>query len=409
MKQELLNLKEKLKKVFIPAYLQEMEKMAKREDPLGFKVLSNTLDKVVVKKIQEINEENVKLYNLQDRIYAFIRWYYQHIEPKNAINIYSNDLINFIEKMAVWYELRYPDYEIDKKVHYGKVTKQINEVMFGSQNPYIDKNFDQNRIIDWDAFYNTITFMNGLTKYESIFLKRPKYQEIVYWEKNRSAHLHLTSKGHIERSEYMDCVVPGISNKDLEGLHIKTAVDWLKERDAVFPENCELVEAIRDYENAVYAKEELLNCVMYRILERGGNRIGPRRAFLFAKEFQRNIDIPLKYGLDTSDPNLRLFVNEYLKAGGFQTLECYTNYFSRKNDSSKLDTMSIERFLQLKEINGKIFYTEEESALHQRLVNVINSQIPVEEIHVLEETNEEKIKRLRIERKLEKARNRVNQ
>ena len=36
-----------------------------------------------------------------------------------------------------------------------------------------------------------------------------------------------------------------------------------------------------------------LNCVMYRIIERGGNRIGPRRGFLFAKEFGRNIDIPM--------------------------------------------------------------------------------------------------------------------
>ena len=31
--------------------------------------------------------------------------------------------------------------------------------------------------------------------------------------------------------------------------------------------------------------------VMYRIIERGGNRMGPRRGFLFAKEFGRNIDI----------------------------------------------------------------------------------------------------------------------
>ena len=55
---------------------------------------------------------------------------------------------------------------------------------------------------------------------------------------------------------------------------------------------------------------------MYRIIERGGNRFGPRRAFLFAKEFGRNIDVPMMYGVDTSDPGLRYFMNEYLKAGG---------------------------------------------------------------------------------------------
>lgn len=33
---------------------------------------------------------------------------------------------------------------------------------------------------------------------------------------------------------------------------------------------------------------------MYRIIERGGNRIGPKRAFLFAKEFGRDIRIPVR-------------------------------------------------------------------------------------------------------------------
>ena len=72
--------------------------------------------------------------------------------------------------------------------------------------------------------------------------------------------------------------------------------------------------AIKDFENKTYQKEEMLNCVMYRIIERGGNRIGPRRAFLFAKEFGRNIDIPMIYGVDSSEPGLRNFMNEYINS-----------------------------------------------------------------------------------------------
>ena len=40
---------------------------------------------------------------------------------------------NFIEKMAVWYELRYPDYEINKLLpRSNQENVEINDVMFNS-------------------------------------------------------------------------------------------------------------------------------------------------------------------------------------------------------------------------------------------------------------------------------------
>ena len=48
--------------------------------------------------------------------------------------------------------------------------------------------------------------------------------------------------------------------------------------------------------------------------------------------------------------------------------------------------------------NAATFYTTEETALHQRMVNVLASQVDQEE------ARKEEVKRLRLERKLEKSR-----
>ena len=51
-------------------------------------------------------------FKLDYKIAKFIKWY------GDTYNIYlAIDLKNFIEKMAVWYELRYPDYEINRILH----------------------------------------------------------------------------------------------------------------------------------------------------------------------------------------------------------------------------------------------------------------------------------------------------
>ena len=114
---------------------------------------------------------------------------------------------------------------------------------------------------------------------------------------------------------------------------------------------------------------------MYRIIERGGNRIGPRRGFIFAKEFNRNIDIPMMYAVDTSDPGLRTFMNEYLKSGGRTDLICYENYFRRKSNHPILRKTTVRKLVRDLWNNAATKYTKEEDELHQRLVDTLNSQI----------------------------------
>ena len=109
----------------------------------------------------------------------------------------------------------------------------------------------------------------------------------------------------------------------------------------------------------------MLNSAMYRIIERGGNRTGPRRAFIFAKEFGLNIDIPMMYGIDTTDPGLKSFVYDYLKAGGSKALICYDWYFVRKSKYQKVKLISLTKIISSKP------YEKSELEQYQKLVDAL--------------------------------------
>ncbi len=363
-------------------------------EAFGNYMMCNTFDKIN-KKQEECRDTKVVPVVLEDKVDEFIKWYTDIGEYHFPI-----EMRNFIEKMAVWYELRYPDYEINRIMHCsGQEPTEVSDEMF-NQNKYINQQLDQDsevRILDWDEFYNTKAFIHSLPSDEKYYFMRPKYKNIVYWDYDGVAHLHLSKNGTVEMSEYMNAVIPGASNKDFEGKNIKEVVEMITNKGIKIPEGSELIKAIRNYDNWTYQKEEMLNCVMYRIIERGGNRIGPRRAFLFAKEFGRNIDIPMSYGVDYSDPGLRLFMNEYIKSGGSKELVCYVNYFSRTSKYEKLNTVTMSELIKTRQNDVATRYTPEEVELHQRLVNALSSQIDQETI------SNEKVKRLRLERKLEKT------
>lgn len=388
-----MNLKEQLLKI--------------KEMLMGFKQ-SGSIEKTI-----DTNEGNIRIVisnkfsniSLDSKVDDFILWYF-----KNMVKGYYRkigeywqpiDLRNFIEKMAVWYELRYPEYEVNRLMPCCSCEEiEISDVMF-NENKYINESFDEDslvRILNWQEFYNTNAFINSLPHEERRFFKKPQYRNLVYLNPNYrgmavSPHLSLTTNGFVRMSEGLG--IYGIDDKKIKGMHVKEVLNLLKENGIKLPSDNELEKAISDFEKENYFKEELLNSVMYRIIERGGTRIGARRAFLFAKEFKRNIDIPMMYGIDPSDPGLRNFIFEYLKAGGSKDLICYVAYFSKRNDLKNIKTATIEEILKLK--NN---YTKEENELHQKLVNVLNSGINHEELE------KERVKLLRIERKLEKSRKR---
>lgn len=258
------------------------------------------------------NKKINNIYNgLNDRIDKFINWYKKEL----CYQIDGEkDLKKFIEKMAIWYELRYPSKALNEYL-LNKTQKSVDEEMF-LNNKYINvKGYKNELEFEWDKFYNYETFLKTLSLDERSFLSNPSYDDLVYIDPNKSWHFHLNYEGFIEVSEYI------ISGIDFTGMHIKDAVKILKKHNRLSKNN-EIETKILNYEKRKKFKDELLNCVMYKIIQNGGKRIGPKRAFIFAKEFNRNIDIPMIYGIDQSDPDLYYFILQYLKAGGNLNLNC---------------------------------------------------------------------------------------
>ena len=368
----------------------------------------NTPERNVDQFYSSDNSELVKIIpvDLNDKVDEFIKWYYENMVKGHYTTIgeyrYPIEMRDFIEKMAVWYELRYPDYEVYRLIHGLSPEIDINKVMF-KRNPYINDLVDENsdaRELEWNDFYNIDVFIESLPWEERWVLSEPWYSSISYLFPTKEApfNLHLTRDGIVEKSEYVSIWTNSVvTDEELVGLHVRQVIELFKSRNIELPINSIIAEVILDADKQMYCKEEMLNCVMYRIIERGGNRMGARRAFLFAKEFNRNIDIPMKYSVDFSDPCLRLFMNEYLRNGGSKDLKCYEGYFLRDNKNEKINTISIQDLILTQHNNAATFYTPEEDELHQKIVDILESQINQDEL------KKEEVKQLRLKRKLEKS------
>lgn len=347
--------------------------------------------------------------DLDEKVDEFIKWYYENMVKGHYTDIgefhFPREMRNLIEKIAVWYELRYPSYEINRLMPgSGQEEINVNDVMFRN-NPYVNELLDENsdaKELDWNDFYNIHVFMKSLPWEERCYFSKPRYRDIVCLDPgSRMAYLHLTKNGFVEMADDITTYTKSvIKDEELEGLNIQRVLELFNEKGIKLPENNGLEKAIKDVNKWNYQRDGILDCAMYRIIERGGNRIGPRRAFLFAKEFGRSIDIPMMYAVDRSDPGLRLFMNEYLKAGGSKDLICYNGYFSRASKKEKVATIPIQELILTQNNNAVTFYTPEEHELHQRIVNSIASQVDHEAVR------QEEVKQLRLERKLKKSRNR---
>ena len=343
----------------------------------------NILD--IIKKIhhkeknKEVNLNELKTHikasniNLNIKVAEFLKWF-DTFNQKD-----TQKLHDLIEKIAVFYELAYPDENIIKII----------------SNMYQNPDYKSQSLIDYKLLFGNL---NGE---ELSFIKKPKYPSLVYVNPNRyTTHFHLTSKGITTEAENIadldkDSTIPRPSHDEYIGKNISDVIEFFKNA-SIQIENSELEKTYETYIFHKHSYEETLNCIMYRIIERGGHRVGPYRAFLFAKDFKRNIEVPMSYAIDYSDPHLREFINEYIKAGGKKELICYANYFFRENDDSIIEIVNLKEILPTSTLNAGQKYTQEETELHQRLVNIIHSKIDED---TKKQIDKQQIIKLRLQRK----------
>ena len=291
-------------------------------------------------------------YELNEKIDNYIKWYYKYLNKKYKSKEYSykesKKMLYFIEKLAIWYEFKYPNNEVLNTLF---KKKELNNL----------------------ELFDTRKFITSLPSNEKEYFNRPKYTNLVYFKYPELSHMYLTSKGKVKSVSGVYGAYAGFKGK-----HVKDVVKHFKEKKINYYYYHELEKAINKYENETYQKEEMLNCVMYRLIERD-NEYGAKRAFLFAKEFKRNIDIPLIYGINYQDRYLRLFINEYLKSGGSKDLVCLDDFALRGKNNEKLDKVTINEVLQKCKYSFKQKYTPEEKDLHQRIINVLVNQKNIKE------------------------------
>ena len=344
-------------------------------------------------KEKEISKKSYTLEELpQKKIDDFLNWYATVLPSWNEkikVEEEIKFMQNFIEKVAVWYELRYPNYAITGDKNNFMIDGISNYNMF-EDNPYIKDLLGKNSVVndlDWSEFYNTKSFINNLSAKEKEYFVRPSYEKYILIN---GYHLELNKNGKV-----ISC--PGLSrhyklkNSMVIGKDIKEVVTLLKEKEIIPPTGNELDKEIQIYEGKKERKEKMLDAIMCRIIERGYTySIGARRGLLFAKEFKLDLLIPVTYEIALGyDPYIDVFLRETNKAKDLSnSLKFLFLIFKPEYNEKDIDEM-----LKTKEEK------EQEKQLRQRLVNILATKADNDE-------TKEDVKVLRIQRKLSKSKNR---
>ena len=374
-----------------------------------------------IKKSKKVIERDE--YNLGQKIEDFLDWYLNNIVEFTHLTDWAKDeeknkIRYFIEKMAVWYELRYPDYEIDKLLSGDYWEQDVNEVMFRNNELLKDVVEDNEmlELLNWNEFYSTNAFVRSLPVYEREYLKKPRYPKNMHinyqspefkFSSYRSLSLCIDNEGKVKNDDrrylsFDTTLYIGNNEFNLVGMHIKDVLKLLKD-NGLKPWTGSIYEVetiIQNYENDKYFIEELLNCILYRIILRGRQGYGAKRGYLFAKEFALNLDIPMIYGMDNSIRGIKELYNTYLKDNGNKDLMGIVDYFLEDKENPR-QMMRVEDFV--KSVN---YWTDEEQELGQRLVNLLSIRRDMLDSSFLEREKfkEEQVRELAKREKIEQQR-----
>lgn len=286
---------------------------------------------------------------------------------------------NFIDKMAIWWEFKYSNNSIDE--------------LFGSDS-YFSRTLSSNRNNSFSEIFSFIKSEScdcDVTNYfyESLSDEEKKYcdcNRYVFLECSFNTYFYISSDGIIQSVDSINkntemAKLPEEYFEPFMGKHIND-IKEISKKTGVYVSDKTIDMAIKTYNDDVCFREGLLNSVMYKLIERGGSKYGAKRAFMLAMKLGGSLDIPMKYGVDYTDYNLREYINMYLKAGGSTDLVCYVNYSDSKDSDLKKDTVKVSELVKGLWNSDDSKYTPEECRLHQRLVNVLSNHTSEDGIYV---------------------------
>ena len=344
-------------------------------------LLLEVKDVLIKQKFDYLDAEEVKMEELDDSFfedefyqncdYNIKKFLTEFSDPCDVIKYHDPKKVrDLIDKMTIWWEFKYPNNYIDE--------------LFSSDSCF-SKTLSSDRNDSFSKIFSFIKSESCDCDVTNYFYKSLSEEEKGYFDCQRSVFLDFSFNTYFDISA--DGIIQGVNsiNKSTEmsklpeeyfepfiGRHIND-IKEISEKTGIYVSDKTVDMAINKYNADVYFTKGLLNSVMYRLIERGGSKYGAKRAFMLAMKFGSSLDIPMKYGVDYSDCNLREYVNMYLKAGGSLDLVCYVNYSDSKESDLRKDTVTVSSLLNDLWNSDDSKYTPEEVRLHQRLVDIFNT------------------------------------
>ena len=324
------------------------------------------------------NKENLKT-KIQENI--------KLIKEQSDYYLEDKEILNSIQKMAIWFEFKYPNgvlydmYHDLKLENYPYLELPINSQVLNILTKELLKTiFSLNNYSDNFPFSNYIDLIH-----DEIFdlLNRPKFEN-----NNRTyllglKGLNFSTKGKIlgddnfkRAKKYIKGLDDSYIGKDVSSIFPLISEDYANE----------LKKDLKYYHQKLQLKELLLNSVLYQIIKNGGGEYGAIRGYLFAKEFKLDINIPFKY-ITINTP--KKFINEYLENEESILKELYIELPKTSEDSR------IEK--------------EKKNELKRKILILLKNDLKKYEQEMLklkEERDREEIKRCRLERNLNKSKSR---
>lgn len=276
-----------------------------------------------LKSVFHVNTEDSII--LEDRIEYILdeyRKFYNTYTSKDMTYQYVKDVRNFIDKLAIFYEIQFSDDKIQEMMDEDFDFININEELENKTKEELDR---------------------ILSHVEKMLISKPVYPSLTYLKNDKGSHLHLDQNGYIYGADiYEDNIDP----KDFDGLHINEAIKLFIEKGIRLPDNSEVIESATRTDYLFELREKLLNAVYYKIIERGNDIYGVRRALIFANNYIRNIDTAMQYGYSYSDKDFGKLIDGYTDIGGTLDLNCYINYTRRKNKYDSLHMLPLKLIKQ---------------------------------------------------------------